>query len=200
MSVNHFGTYILTRTLLPLMAQTSKLSGADVRIVTLSSVAHAMGRAEDKTLTFKGLDDFKREYADDTCPGWSRYTVSKLANLLFARQLQRYIDKAGLDILSTYINPGEVNTFADRMPFPKISKVFMGIFFAKPEQGAYTSCFAAASPLVRIHAGKYRDKYLVPVGKIGKLGKNAKREDLAVNLWTSTEKILEGMGIYMPEL
>ncbi|KAF4616460.1 hypothetical protein D9613_008755 [Agrocybe pediades] len=198
MVVNHFSPFVFTRTLLPLMVETSKLPGADVRIVTLGSCAHSMGRATDRNLKLNSLDDINREYARDLYPDWSRYTISKLANILFARELQKKLDKAGHNILSIHMHPGGVNTFADRMPFPALAKLFMSIFFVEGEKGAYTSCFAAASPLVRDYPQKYKDRYLIPIGRIGKLGANAKREDLALNLWNSTEKILEGLGIDIP--
>jgi len=126
--------------------------------------------------------------------------VSKLANILFARELQNKLDKAGSNILSIHMHPGGVNTFADRMIFPGLAKIFMSLFFVGAEKGSYTSCFAAASPLVRSYPQKYKNQYLIPIGKIGKLATNAKRDDLALNLWNSTEKIVEGMGIDIPRI
>jgi len=71
----------------------------------------------------------------------------------------------------------------------------MGLFFVVPEVGAYNSCFAAASPLVRQHPEKYKGAYLVPVGVIEEAGKNAKREDLALELWETTERVLKDLAI-----
>ena len=65
----------------------------------------------------------------------------------------------------------------------------------RPEPGSYTSCFAAASPIVRNFPSKYKYAYLEPVGSIGEMSNNAKREDLARQLWVSTERILIDLGL-----
>jgi hypothetical protein len=71
----------------------------------------------------------------------------------------------------------------------------MGLFFKAPEEGAYNSCFAAASPLVRADPAKYKGVYLVPVGKIAEASENARNEDLGNELWATTEKILKELGL-----
>jgi len=75
----------------------------------------------------------------------------------------------------------------------------MGLFFMLPEPGSFSSCFAAASPLVKA-SPQYKYAYLEPVGKIGKIGKNAKRDDLAAELWETTEKILRDLGLSCPDI
>lgn len=124
--------------------------------------------------------------------------VSKLANILFARELQKKLDEAQIPILSIPIHPGEVNTFADRLPWPFLANITMELFFMRPEPGSYTSCFAAASPLVRNFPAKYKNAYLEPVGHVGDLSSNAKRDDLATDLWDTTEQLLEGIEIKIP--
>jgi hypothetical protein len=71
----------------------------------------------------------------------------------------------------------------------------MGLFFMLPEAGAFNSCFAAASPLIRQHPEQFKGAYLVPLGVIEELGKNAKRNDLALELWKTSERILKDIGI-----
>jgi hypothetical protein len=71
----------------------------------------------------------------------------------------------------------------------------MGLFFVSPEVGAYNTCFAAASPLVRQHPEQYKGAYLVPVGVIEEPEKNAKRNDLALELWETSERVLKDIGI-----
>ena len=124
--------------------------------------------------------------------------VTKLACILFARELQKKLDASNISIFSIPIHPGEVNTFADRIKFASVAKVLMPIFFMRPEPGAYNSCFAAASPLVKKNAAKYKHAYLTPIGTVSKLGKNARRDDLARDLWDSTEKILKDAHIDIP--
>ena len=75
----------------------------------------------------------------------------------------------------------------------------MRIFFLTPEAGSFTSCFAAASPLVKA-SSKYKHAYLVPVGQIGRMGRNGRKNDLAVELWETTEKILGDVGLSCPDI
>ena len=68
----------------------------------------------------------------------------------------------------------------------------------RPEPGSYTSCFAAASPLVRNFPNKYKHAYLEPVGHIGELSENAKRDELASQLWQTTQRIINDLDIDIP--
>lgn len=195
MVVNHFGPYVFTRTLLPLMSKTSEEPNSDVRIVTLTSFAHDRARAAAPDISFRDIEDFNTEFADDFYPDWSRYSVTKLTNILFMNELQRRLDASKTAITCISIHPGEVNTFASRTPFPVLASILMGLFFVTPEVGAYNSCFAAASPLIRQHPEKYNAIYLVPVGVIQAPGKNAQRDDLARDLWETTENVLKDLAI-----
>ena len=71
----------------------------------------------------------------------------------------------------------------------------MTLFCDTPEVGAYTSCFAAASPLIRQNPEKYKGAYLFPVGVFTEQGANAKKADLALDLWETTESILKALSI-----
>ena len=59
------------------------------------------------------------------------------------------------------------------------------------DQGAYNSCFAAASPLVRKSADKYKGAYLDPVGKVVEPAANTKDVEMQDALWETTEKYLK---------
>lgn len=121
--------------------------------------------------------------------------VTKLANILFIRALQKRLDASNTAVTCLAIHPGEVNTFAARTPFPVTAGILMKLFFTTPEVGAYNSCFAAASPRVGRDPERYKGAYLLPVGVIGEPGQNAKREDLSEELWDTTEAILRDLGI-----
>lgn len=136
------------------------------------------------------------------CPSLSRLFniqflvgVTKLANVLWMRELQKQLDVSGTAITCMPIHPGEVNTFASRTPFPVIAGILMAIFFAPPEVGAYGPCFAAASPKIRNNPEKYKGAYQTPVGVLTEPGQNAQRDDLAQALWKTTELILKDLGI-----
>lgn len=92
--INHLGHFALTARLLPLLR---RAGGA--RIVTISSLAHRRGRID--------LDDLQaqRRYQPFTA-----YAQSKLANLLFAFELQRQSERHGWGLTSGAAHPGFART------------------------------------------------------------------------------------------
>src|SRR3954447_4314433 len=89
---NHLGHFALTGLLLERL-----LAGDEPRVVTVSSAAHRMGRVDLGDLSFE-----RRRYRR-----WTAYGQSKLANLLFAFELQR---RAGMALLSVAAHPGYAAT------------------------------------------------------------------------------------------
>lgn len=67
----------------------------------------------------------------------------------------------------------------------------MSTLASTPDQGAYNSCFAAASPLVRKSADKYKGAYLMPVGKVVEPSANTKDVEMQDALWETTETYLK---------
>ncbi|KAF9465090.1 NAD-P-binding protein [Collybia nuda] len=196
MVVNHFSPFVFTRTLLPVLIKTSKEPKSDVRIVSLSSITHSsMARATSADLKFETIDDFNHEFAEDIYPEMSRYSVTKLATILWMRELQKRFDASNTPIVCMPIHPGEINTFAARTPYPFLAGIFMAIFFAAPEVGAYGPSFAAASPKIRDNPEKYKGAYQIPVGVLAEPSENAQRDDLARALWKITESILKGLDV-----
>ncbi|KAF8191213.1 hypothetical protein BJ912DRAFT_306073 [Pholiota molesta] len=161
MMTNHIGTFQFTKTLLPTLLKTAEQPGSDVRIVTVGSDGHwRAAAAADPNLKFT-LDTFKDHYTGASVPSFARYGVSKLANTLFANTLARRLSSAG--IISLSLHPGLVNTsLATRFSFPRLTNLLMSVVATEPDTGAYTSCFAAASPIVRKEAEKYNGTYLTP--------------------------------------
>ena len=95
---NHLGHFALTGYLLPL------LEAADAgRIVVVSSVAHRFGR-----LNFNNLNSEKRYLR------WPVYAQSKLANLVFARELQRRLQQQGSKVIAVAVHPGYSDTNLQR--------------------------------------------------------------------------------------
>ncbi|PPQ67330.1 hypothetical protein CVT26_007251 [Gymnopilus dilepis] len=188
MMVNHVGTFQFTKTLLPLLIKTSEEPNSDARIVTVSSNAHT----SPKSVNFRDLSEFKNEYAKNLLPSLSRYSVSKLANVLFSNALQRKL--ASTSIICISLHPGVVNTStASRLPYPRIAGFLMWALFKSPDEGAFNSCFAAASPAVRESADKFKGVYLVPVGKIVDAAPIARKEDVQDDLWQTTEEYLSSL-------
>ena len=88
--VNVIGHYALTGRLLPLLRK----AGAP-RVVQLSSLAHRRGRID--------FDDLQGERRYDP---WTAYCQSKLAMLIFARELQRQSDRSAWGLTSAAAHPG----------------------------------------------------------------------------------------------
>jgi len=96
LGVNHLGHFALTGHLLDRLVATP----GETRVVTHSSGAHEQGDMD--------FDDLHRE---ESYGKWEAYGQSKLANLLFAYELQRRLDDAGIsETISVACHPGYADT------------------------------------------------------------------------------------------
>jgi NAD(P)-dependent dehydrogenase (short-subunit alcohol dehydrogenase family) len=99
---NYLSHYLLTRLLLPTLISTAENSRkGTVRIVNVSSVGHAKLAPKEGIL----LRDKCR--ANDVST-WTRYGMSKLANVLHTKELARRYGASG--IVTTCLHPGTVKT------------------------------------------------------------------------------------------
>ena len=128
-ALNHLSPFLLTRELLPLLRR-----GHAPRVVTVSSAAHGMGRIR--------FDDpeFRRGYG-----GWAAYAQSKLANILFTRELAR----REATVQANSLHPGMVASGFGSHQGGLFSGIYKMIdrFALSPVQGAQTSIHLAADPL-----------------------------------------------------
>ena len=90
--VNHLGHFALTGLLLDALEKS-----ADARVVSVSSIGHRQGQMDFDNLTFQNGKGFSLTVA---------YGTSKLANLLFAYELQRRAGTAGIGVLAVAAHPG----------------------------------------------------------------------------------------------
>ncbi len=93
--VNHLGHFALTAGLAPLVT-----AAPAARVVSVSSMGHRPGRLDFGDLMFE-LRRYDR---------WRPYFASKLANLLFAAELERRLRRAGLAAQSLAAHPGATAT------------------------------------------------------------------------------------------
>ncbi|MEF8883038.1 MAG: oxidoreductase [Halapricum sp.] len=94
--VNHLGHFALTEQLLDLL----RASDGEARVVTQSSGMHE-----------RGAIDFEDLHGEERYDKWDAYGQSKLANVLFAYELQRRLDAEGIDdIVSIACHPGYADT------------------------------------------------------------------------------------------
>ena len=113
--------------------------------------------------------------------------ASKLANILFIKQLQKVFDAEGVPVVALAVDPGYVCTDgcirfvgeerASQLPY-------------KPLDGATTPLFAAAAPEVWVEKEKYAGAYVVPFGQIAPGSELARNEALATKLWDLTERVV----------
>ncbi|KAF8600688.1 NAD(P)-binding protein [Ceratobasidium sp. AG-I] len=201
MATNHIGHFVFTTTLLDLMKQTSRQPGADVRIVNVSSITHTM----TKEVSFDQSSDLTKLFPARNPDTWmsslTRYGRSKLANILFAKELQRRLDKADYNITVTSLHPGNIRTdsaisITSRMPVigPVVGFLANYIYTSVPD-GAYTSVFAATNPIIRAKPENYKGKYLVPMGKVATTSSLGEDAELAKKLWALSETVIAAGGI-----
>ncbi|ORY27906.1 NAD-P-binding protein [Naematelia encephala] len=194
--VNHLAQFVLTTTLLPLIAQTASLPDGDGRIIAVSSDAHNLVKNNPK---FASVDDFnsivapKVKVANTFYNRTLRYGMSKLANVLFSKELQRRLleDESTSEIISLAVNPGLVDTPATKRSLWFLYFVPKSWVFYTPLQGASASLFAAASPIVRENSALYRGAYLTSFGKISKPSQLGQDNQLARHLWATSEAVVE---------
>jgi len=163
---NHVGHYLFTRLLLPLL---EKEPGA--RIVNVSSKSHYRA---------KGIDFDAVKQSTPTVTGLPEYEVSKLANVLFTKELARRYPT----IVSTALHPGVVASDAWRR-VPWGFRHLMKAFMITNEEGAKTTLHCVTAEDVT--NGAYYDKC-----KERKPSAVAHDENLARALW---DKSAEWVGL-----
>src|ERR1051326_541760 len=138
-AVNHLAPFLLTSLLLPKLT-----TSAPARAVTVTSDAHAAARLD--------LSDPNLEHGWDS---WRSYANSKLANILFTRELARRLDGTGMT--ANCAHPGVVRTGFGResRPVLKLGITIARPFMASPERGADTTVYLASSPDVAGQTGGY---------------------------------------------
>lgn len=170
---NHLGHFALTGRLLPLL-----LATPNARVVVVSSTAQAFGR-----IAFDDLDWQKRSYSP-----FRAYGQSKLANSLFALELQRRLDAAGLPLRVTSAHPGWTATDLQRNV--GIARFFNPYLAMKPVDGAMPTLRAACDPDAA--GGSYWGPtgFAELVGPPGpaRIGKSAKDTAVAARLFAESEK------------
>jgi NAD(P)-dependent dehydrogenase (short-subunit alcohol dehydrogenase family) len=179
LGTNHLGHFALAARLL------GALEGrADARVVTLSSNAHKLGR-----INFEDLQAERRYNR------WRAYNQSKLADLMFALELDRRLRAAGSTVKSVAAHPGYSATNLQTAAAPLLDRLVMQaanpILAQGAEQGALPTLYAATFP------GLAGGSYVGPDG-FGELrghphlvspNRAARDEDVAARLWGVSEEL-----------
>ena len=183
--VNHLGHFALTGRLLDSL----RAADGEARVVTQSSGVHERGEID--------FDDLQSERSYDK---WDAYAQSKLANVLFAYELQRRLDRAGVDdVTSVACHPGYADTDLQRRgPEAEGStlrlwamKAMNALFAQSAEWGALPMLYAATDPSVEggtyVGPGGFQNMRGHPVEH--ESSDRSYDEDAAERLWTVSEDL-----------
>lgn len=185
---NHMGHALLTKLLLPTLLETAKQPGADVRVISLSSMGHHLAPAGGIPFDQRALEQVNT---------WRRYGVSKLANILYARELaSRYPQ-----LTSVSVHPGVI--FTDLYQSLRLNfflKIGIWIYgwlamvlpghYKDTKGGALNQVWCASARKEELKNGAF----YTPVGKVNAGSKWARDEGLQKKLWEWTEGELEKHG------
>jgi NAD(P)-dependent dehydrogenase (short-subunit alcohol dehydrogenase family) len=185
LGVNHLGHFALTGYLLGRLVGTA----GETRVVTQSSGAHEMGEI-----------DFEDLHREDSYGKWEAYGQSKLANLLFAYELQRRLEAAGVeDTLSVACHPGYADTNLQyRGPEASGSRVRYGLMKVANAVFAQSAAAGALPMLYAATAGDVEGgDYYGPGGFMEMRGAPEKQESndasydegAAERLWAVSEEL-----------
>ena len=192
--VNHLGHFALTAHLLPVLEQTT----GESRVVTQSSFGHRNGEI-----------DFDDLHGEESYGAWGAYGQSKLANLLFAYELDQRLRATNANVKSLACHPGMaasnlVQRSAEHGGFRidlRVLRLANAVMAQSAERGAEPMVYAATDP--RIEGGEY----VGPGGfmnvrgspKIQTSSDRSYDEELARRLWEVSE-VLTGVSFDLPEL
>ena len=168
---NHVGHFILITELLDLLTD-------DGRVVVLSSAAHR--RAPKVGIDFENLSG-ARGYDP-----WQAYGQSKLANLLFAKELAKRLQ--GSKKTANSLHPGVIKTQLTRdMPALKVAfSIADPLLLKSIPEGAATQCYVATRPELATVSGEYFAD--CNIAQPSALGRDSA---LATRLWEETERIVQ---------
>jgi NAD(P)-dependent dehydrogenase (short-subunit alcohol dehydrogenase family) len=160
-AINHLGHFLLTRDLAPVLGQ-------QARVVSLSSGMHHRADGIDLTRVRRPARGI----------GVDEYAISKLANVLFIRELARRRP----EVNAYAVHPGLVRTRIIPRPIRALTSNML-----TPEQGADTVLWCATSEEVAAESGHYyQHRTRLPPSQI------AQDDDLARELWDRSNELVDG--------
>ncbi|XP_069547601.1 retinol dehydrogenase 13-like isoform X1 [Brachyistius frenatus] len=147
LGVNHLGHFLLTNLLLDKLKES-----APSRVINLASLAHIIGKID-----FEDLNWEKKKF--DTKQA---YCQSKLANVLFTRELAKRLQGTGVTVNA--VHPGVVATQLGRYTglhqsqfSSSVLSPFFSLLVKNPEMGAQPSIYLAVSEEMEGVTGRYYD-------------------------------------------
>jgi len=178
--VNHLGHFLLTHLLLDALQKSPT-----PRIINMSSGEHYRGKID--------MQSFRGEMGVKDYKGMLAYRQSKLANVLFTKELARRYP----NIYSHALHPGIVSTEIAQKETNWLLSGFWRLIrpmMMTPEKGAKTSVYLASSAEVLKVNGKYFTKC-----KEKEPARLAKDETLAKQLWEVSEGMIQLQSKIQPQ-
>jgi NAD(P)-dependent dehydrogenase (short-subunit alcohol dehydrogenase family) len=181
LGTNHLGHFLLNGLLFPLV------EAAKGRIVVVSSIAHKFGRLNLGDLMYENGG-----YSPTTA-----YGQSKLANIMYAFELQRRLSASDSSVTAYAVHPGYSSTHLQSTgPTGLLNLIYkpMNLFIAQPAKyGAYPSVLAATDPNVQPGGYYGPTGWMDARGPVGDAAVHPKalREDKAANLWVQSEAFVD---------
>ena len=179
---NHLGHFAFTGLLLPVLLDTP-----GSRIVTVSALAH-------RQVTGIDFDNLRRRRPDenDDYDEWTVYGESKLANLLFTRELNTRL--AGTDTIAVAAHPGLARSDLSRNASGRERALFRALapLLQSTAAGAAPSCRAATDPTLR--GGEYlgpRWRRIRGAPVVEEPSAAARNDDDAQRLWSMSEALTD---------
>ena len=168
-ATNHIGPFLLTNLLLPRVRQSPQ-----GRVVNVASGAHMMVKRIDWSVLERRGTPKRSGFAD--------YAVTKLMNVLHAKQLARRL--AGTSVTTYALHPGAVASNIWRA-LPRPLQWFGKLFMLSNEQGAESPLYCATAPELAATTGRYYDR--TREARPSPLAEDAA---LAQELWARTETLV----------
>ena len=179
--VNHLGPFYLTNLLLGQLQ-----NSAPSRVVNVTSVGHHFAR---DGIRFDDLQSERHYEAMDA------YSHSKLANVLFTRELAKRLGGSG--VTANAVHPGAVRSSfgmdGDLHGLMGLGLRVVRPFELSPAVGARTSIYLATSPEVDEKSGLYWVRR-----KPGHMSKHARDDEQAARLWAASTALLSSAGFPLP--
>jgi NAD(P)-dependent dehydrogenase (short-subunit alcohol dehydrogenase family) len=190
---NVLGHFLLTALLLPALERAGERGPQRARVVTLASIAHKRGRIH--------FDDLQ---ATQRYSPMESYSQSKLADLMFAFELERRLRAAGgaaAGVISVAAHPGVANTnlfqVGEFSAFERAARRWVGVAIGAllntEADGALPTLYAATSPDA-VGGGYYGPQGWLEMrgGDAGpaQVAKQARDQAVATRLWEACEEMI----------
>ncbi|KAL3466964.1 hypothetical protein BJX64DRAFT_204942 [Aspergillus heterothallicus] len=177
LGTNHTGHFLLTKLLLPTLLRTADEPGADVRVVSLSSIGHNLAPSFETILDQGRLKK---------CNTHARYGASKVANILFAAELARRYPS----IMAVSVHPGLIATdlygaIGERNAVAALGSRVLGAVGTQVDAGVRNQLWAAVGAK---REDLVNGAYYVPVGNCKAHNRYVRSEEMGRELWEWTEK------------